>query len=108
MNLSSLLFHHRLSSPEPLRNLTRMELNDIARLEQAVALHRTMLKALLSIGEVDTRIAYAPVDSATQIYWEIEQLQESVCEIRRQPELEAERRNKRQLDDDSASSVTRA
>jgi len=96
MNLATLLFHRstiRELCPTlpPVRDLTRTELNDIARLEQAVDLHRTVRKALLSIGVVDARIAYDPVDSATQISWEIEQLQESVCEIRRQPELEAGR-----------------
>ena len=90
MNLSSLLLHRRHPSPEPLRDLTRTELNDIARIEQAIAIHRTAHRALLSIGIVDARISHDPIDSASRVEFSIEQLQESICEIRRQPELEAE------------------
>lgn len=90
VNLSSLLFHRRYPSPEPLRDLTRTELNDVARLEQAIAIHRIAHRALLSIGIVDARISHDPIDSASRVEFSIEQLQESICEIRRQPELEAE------------------
>jgi hypothetical protein len=91
MNLARLLFHVPYPPAPPVRDLTPRELSDIARLEQAVAIHQAARRALLAIGIVDARITYDPVDSASQCAWEIEQLQESACEIRRQPEIEAER-----------------
>jgi hypothetical protein len=89
MSFASFLFHP--SPPAlPLRDLTRAELSDIGRLEQAVAIHRQTLRALQQVGFVDAPVAYDPADSAAQIAWEITQLEESICQIRRQPEIEAE------------------
>jgi hypothetical protein len=89
MSFASFLFH---SAPPaiPLRDLTRSELSDIGRLEQAVAIQRQTLRALQQVGFVDAPVAYDPADSAAQIAWEITQLEESICQIRRQPEIEAE------------------
>lgn len=91
MNLARLLFHPPYPPAPPVRDLTPREVSDIARLECAIAIHQAARKALLAIGIVDARIAYDPIDSAAQLAWEIEQLEESECEIRRQPEIEAER-----------------
>jgi hypothetical protein len=89
MSFASFIFHPAPPAI-PLRELTRGELSDIGRLEQTIAIHRNSLREIRKVGFVDAPVAHDPADSAAQIEWEIIQLEESICQIRRQPEIEAE------------------
>jgi hypothetical protein len=91
-SFSSLLFTARWGRDriEP-RDLTAGELADIATLRAAHRIIDEAKAALDRLPLVWFKVDHTPTHTSSQLEWEIEHLEESIREIRRQPEIEAER-----------------
>jgi N-methylhydantoinase B/oxoprolinase/acetone carboxylase alpha subunit len=73
------------------RDLTADEQADIAILRDAIREIGTVRAKLDRLSVVEFKVDHTPRDTIAQLDWEIEMLEESVREIERVPEDEAER-----------------
>jgi hypothetical protein len=73
------------------RDLTADEQADIAILRDAIREIGTARAKLDRLSVVEFKVDHTPRDTIAQLDWEIEMLEESVREIERVPENEAER-----------------
>jgi hypothetical protein len=73
------------------RDLTAGELADIATLRAAHRIIDEAKAALDRLPVVRFNVDHTPRHTSSQLEWEIEHLEESIREIQRQPEIEAER-----------------
>lgn len=89
-NFSSILFCERWGrdQPEP-RDLTRDEQADIAALRAAIAIAEA---AAITLRQIERRpdTDHTPSDTAEHLGWEVARLNESIREIERRPEREAQ------------------
>jgi hypothetical protein len=73
------------------RDLTTAEQIDITTLRAAIVMLKEVRATLDRLPVVRFNVDHTPRHTSSQLEWEIEHLEESIREIQRQPEIEAER-----------------
>lgn len=73
------------------RDLTAAETDDIATLRDAQAILKRAMADLDRLHVVEFRVDFTTRDAFAELGWTVERIGEGIDEIRRQPEIEADR-----------------